>query len=726
MGKVAYDLAFGSQSSYVYGVDAYDSTKVGIGKTINQNTGATYDSNYVAPFPMAFARPVETGGAVPAQNCGAINWSTTYNWVFFADQAAAAATRRIQMYVHNKLTGEMTWQGFITCAYPFAGTQNVYIQIGILPIYDKYTTGTASVSGTAVTGTDTTWQTSTIPAGCRIGFGTTDPSAVTRWYEIASVGSNTTITLTESASIGNGSYVIEDLRMAQIVTNALTATNGGLFLAKGLRFEMFNAGGPTVAAAVSTDNVRANYWLADAVTSTNTASIGLDIIKTDLSTQHIYVLNTVANPILFKYNIRAALTVATGRSTSAFVLVSGAYGALTGAPVQANNFCIATTSHGAGAGKPCGYFSTATRWYRTKNVTTITSLDTVWASGVCLEVPPGSSTTFAATGSMRSSNYIAQIDRFVICTGGRAYLTRFKDDSSPFDRIFLIGDTQILQMTADNVNTAPHPSYVIGAFFSGTVSEATATNAFLYLATSGLTAITNFVYALPIGSDWDSTDADGSWTGSKQCLVTPEILTANTDSYIRAYVNWTSIIGSTSLSTRNLGSPSEPVKLSCRTSGISDDSGIWTTCNNVNDLSNIDPASSIQFRLEWKVAGTTCIPAKVSAMGVIYNDLSTDVHYQPSIGQSSIANKQFGWRFSAAFGTTVPRLKIRLYDAVVGTLLLTDDSTTQNGVWEESTNGGSSYAAWSNTDKGNETTYLRFTPVSLGDNLRVRALLTLY
>jgi hypothetical protein len=96
------------------------------------------------------------------------------------------------------------------------------------------------------------------------------------------------------------------------------------------------------------------------------------------------------------------------------------------------------------------------------------------------------------------------------------------------------------------------------------------------------------------------------------------------------------------------------------------------------------------------------------------------------VGQSSITDKRFAWRFSTAFGTAVPRLKIRLYDAVAGTLLLTDDSTTRNGTWERSTDGGSNYVTWNTTDKGNDITYLRFTPVSLGDNLRVRALLTLY
>jgi len=727
MGKIAYDIKFGNQTSYIYGVDAYDSTKLGLGTKIIQRSGDNVEDNYVAPPNIGFARPIETGAGIPAAIPQVINWSSTTNWVFFTDQAAAAATRRIQLYVHNIPTGEMTWKGFITNTFPTATTHTV---VGFQPIYDKYVTGTASVSGSTVTGSGTAWQSSGICVGNRIGFGSSVPSEITTWYEISAVNSNTTLTLTTTASITDGPYVIEDLRMAQVTTNA-TATNGGLFLTKGLRFENFNGSGTVIAAASTVDNIRAVYWLADAATVTNTVGIGCDLIKTDWSTQHLYVLNTVANPILFKYNIRASLTsLAAGKSTAAFVLLAGAHGALTGAPVQTNNFCIAKTFHGNGAGKYCGYFTTATRFYRTQDVTTITSGQVGWGDGVCLEVPPGGTLTNAATASLKQPIYIPSIDRFVITTASRAYLTQFKDDSSQWDRIFLSGSTQTLQVNADNTNTYPFPSYTIGApFYTGAntgANETETTGGTLFMASTGLTNILNYVYAVPIGADWESTDANGLWAGSKQCLITPKILTYNIDSFVRTYTNVVGVLGSASSAGKNLGQSTEPIKISYRTSGIDDDSGIWTYLSDDGDLSSLDPTSVIQFRVEWRVAGQTCIPGRLTSMGVIYNDLATDMHYQPSVGQSSISNKQFAWRFSTAFGTTVPRLKIRLYDAVEGTLLSTDDSVTQAGVWEKSTNNGVDYAAYDTTDKSNDDTYIRYTPVSLGDNLRVRALLTEY
>jgi hypothetical protein len=142
------------------------------------------------------------------------------------------------------------------------------------------------------------------------------------------------------------------------------------------------------------------------------------------------------------------------------------------------------------------------------------------------------------------------------------------------------------------------------------------------------------------------------------------------------------------------------------------------------DLSAVSPGTAIQFALEFRTIGLTCIPARVYALTLVFDDTSTDSHYQPSVGQSSTASKRFAWRHAVAFGGSVPALRIRLYDAVLGTLLLDDNTDTPVGTWERSTNGGAAWSAWTNSDKTNETTYVRYTPASLADNIRVRAILT--
>ncbi len=112
--------------------------------------------------------------------------------------------------------------------------------------------------------------------------------------------------------------------------------------------------------------------------------------------------------------------------------------------------------------------------------------------------------------------------------------------------------------------------------------------------------------------------------------------------------------------------------------------------------------------------------------GVSYDDISTDPHYRPSVKWSDVTNKRFAYRFVLAFGGTVPTLRIRLYDDVSGGGPLVDDnSASPTGTWEKSTNDGGAWGAYNTSDKANDTTYIRYTPASLADNIKVRSHLTL-
>ena len=94
------------------------------------------------------------------------------------------------------------------------------------------------------------------------------------------------------------------------------------------------------------------------------------------------------------------------------------------------------------------------------------------------------------------------------------------------------------------------------------------------------------------------------------------------------------------------------------------------------------------------------------------------------MAKSSVASKQFAFWFKTAFGGTVPTLEINLYDADTGGLLLTDDSDTSTaGTWEKTTDG-SSWSSYNATDRANATTWIRYTPTSLADNIKVQAYLT--
>lgn len=718
MGKIASELRFGSLSTYAYPA-TYDASNLGMGTLMTQQSGATAESNFVGPMPVAMARPVETGGAIPAIFPWSYKWSTNKTWLFAADNATAAATRRVQLFELDTSAAQFTWKGFITCNLPFFGTQGTYTVRAFRMTYDKYTTGTAAVTGVSVTGSGTAWSTSRIPGGCRIGFGTTDPTAVTNWYELFNIVSDTSaILMTSAGSISSGPYVIEDLRALQVLTNGTTATNGGLFVTKGLRYENFASAGTTVSAAGIVDNTRATYWIGDATTSTNTVAFGMGLQdRSDWTTHYAWVSDTLATPVLFKYNVRKPLVLFGGKDTStAFVFKTGSGGSVTGTTSQVNNGRVAAPNHGPGSGIDCYYFTTTTRVYRSVGLNTITTGSTTWLSGgdVMTEVPPGSVNTFAATGALSNIEYVDAIDMFAVlssaATGFRSYITQYKADNSQLDRIFLLDTKQINQAATDFNSVAVYPNTLSAVVSSWCYYGV------LFLMTHGTAATTNFLYAFPVGADWEYA------ASSNQRIICPQILTPSASKYYRAFVNEVKVIGGAT--GKNLGQSPEPYRIYYRTSGISDNSGTWNLLDSYHDLSAIAGASAIQFMLEFRTIGMNCVPARILSLGVFYEDSSTDSHYQPSVKWSDISNKKFSWRFSSAFGTTVPTLRVRLYDAVSGGLLVDNDSSAYSSYFEKSTNDGGVWGSYDTTDKANETTYIRFTPNSLADNIKVRALLT--
>jgi hypothetical protein len=675
------------------------------------------EAAFAGPLPITVARPMEQSTAIPVAFPWALQWQDDANdsidWVFLIDNAAAAATRRIVMYLYNRHTAVWTWQGFVTVTLP---TATVYTVRGFRMTYDLYTTGTVSVSGTAVTGTGTAWQTNRVCVGNRIGFGSTNPALITTWYIISAIGSDTGITLAATAGTvaGGTAFVIEDLRAVMATTNA-TTTNGGLIVVKGLAKDLFSNVGGTVPAATTVDNIRASYWLADATTVTNINSTGMGIEpKTSATSQFAYVIDGTANPVVFKYNIRAALVPTAGKdfSASVFILKTGSGGAVTGAIGQNNNGRLATVSHGPHSGVSTLYFTTASRVYAAP-VSGITSASTTWLSGgtVATEVPPGGVNTFAATGALSSIEYATLLDKFVITSNAtnKCYVTQYRSDAGQWDRVFGVDTRQIDQGTADSSIT-PVPSY------TGGTPSVWSEGGLCYFAIIGTTVQINRVYALPIGADWEYNGTTGIE------IILPELVTPEASKYTHVFVQENQVIGGKTGA--NLGLPTEPYRVSYRTSGISDDSGSWTAVDSTGAISGAG-SSSIQFRLEFRTIGLTGIPSRIHSVGVVYEDLGTDSHYQPSVAQSSTASKAFAWRFSTSFGSTVPTLRVRLYNAVTGGLLLDDTTATSaSGVFEKSTNDGGAWGAYNTTDKANETTYIRYTPTTLADNIKVRALLT--
>ncbi len=690
---------------------SYDSTKTNLGVLIQQRTGASATDKFAGPMPIALARPMEASTAITVAYPHVIAYSPDVHWVFLAENSTAAATRRIIKYTYTISTGVFNWDGFITLTFP-AATVGHTVR-GFRMTRDLYTTGAASVSGTAVTGSGTDWATSGLAVGSRIGFGTSDPTAVTTWYEISAVNSNTSITLTTSAgTVSSGAYVIEELR-AIVSTSNTTTTNGGLFIAKGLREIIFSTAGTTIPAATTVDNIRAVYWCADASTVTNTIACGVALgAKDSWTQQYAYVIDgTAGTNRVYKYNLRAALTsIVSGKTTSSFVLVTGAQ-TPTGTVSQANNGRVGTLAHGPGSGIESLYYVTTTRVYRA-SLSSITSGNIAWQSDAMQEIPPGGTSTYPITSALNSVEISDATDRLIVMSSGtagaRSYVTQYNTVGNPFDHIFLIDDKQYDQSSTD-AGAVAHPA--ISALPFSVWSEA----GICYMCRISTVATTNQLYAVPLGAHWTYAAST-----PQQRLITPSLSTVNAVTFSRVYINSLNQLGS-----GTLGLPPEPFRLFYRTSGIVDNSGTWNALDDGSVLNGIAPTSEIQFMFEFKILGGSCIPCRIYSLSLTYQDNTTDSHYQPSVGNSSITSKVFSWRFSTAFGGTVPTLKIQLFDAVTGGSLLNDTTTASAaGTWEKSVDGGSIWSTYNTSDKANDLTYIRYTPTSLADNIKVRALLT--
>jgi len=689
----------------------YDTGKtyIGSGNFIKQYTGTNPSDKYISPFKLSVARPMEAATPVSCSYPWVYSWSSTIDWVFFAD-IAATTTKRVVLIEYNKSLNEFSWKGFVTFTGPGGNMTSRGFRMG----YYKYSTGTVGVSSTAVTGNGSAWSDIRFASGSRIGFGSTDPTQISTWYVISSIDSNTGITLTSTAgTISPGTpYVIEELRAYYSITNA-TVTNGGLFVIKGLNYGDFNSAGTAISTATTVDNIKALYWLADASTVTMTAAWGLslDDCSADFTTQDCYIMNGTVSSNgynFFKYNVRAPLTgLAAGKSTTAFLYKTGNIAsALTGTIIQTNNGRIATLNHGVASGVTSIFFCTTTRVYRCP-INQITNGGTSYLSDSMTDIPPGGANTFISS-TFTSVEGSSIIDKLIIggAAANRCYISDYyTNGSTPLDMIFLANDIQYDQSSSDS-GAPVHPTT------NATVMSFYSENGYLYIARGGTTAALNQIYCLPLLAQRTWADETGEY------VITPKLNTQGAIKFYRVYVNSTRQLGSLTL-----GVPTEDFDLLYRVDGIDNNSGTWTLLTNEGDLTNLASSDSIQFKIRFKTIGTFCVPSRIYSLSVVYEDSTTDSHYTPSVNKSSVTSRIFSYRQSSSWGSNIPNLRIRLYNASTGSLVLDDTVVLSSyGTWQYSTNG-TDWNSWSSS-ADNVGNYIRYTATTLPAGIIVRSLLT--
>lgn len=701
-----------SQINYLLD-SAYNSTKVNVPKGMVYNNGAIALDRYLTANTMTI-RPMEAATAFGVSFPALVEYSDRYDYKFACENATtASATRRVMLFIHDKKLGTHSCPGFITLTLGSATAHT----IRDFKIDYKYKSATGSASGTAVTLSAGTPVTAGFAVGARIGWGATK-NDVTTWHRISAIGSDTALTLASTAgTIGSGQCWIEEFRQIYFATNA-TTTNGGKHIAKGVTLEDFTPVGTTIALASATDNLKAVYWCKDAVTQTNLVTCGSAIDYSSATDNELicYVIDLVSagNYKFYKYNLRAALTVSAGITTNTFIEVTG-NNAFTGTGVNNANLCIATAGHGTGSGVKSLYFVTTSRVYRVP-VTAITSGSTaVLAAGDSIvETPMGGVNTYPILGAFSTIEYLSSIDKFIISqlgssTAAYCAITNYYSSGVSFDKKFGLLESFLDQSTKDS----GRPSGLKFNPANGAISFVD-TSDYLYISSNGNTAANCQVHVLPHANDWDYSS-----TLNKR-LIFPKISTPNASKYYSIFKQLGDFVGS-----NNLGKSAEPVRLQFRTTNIDvNATDGWADVDANGDVSSYAGNTDVQIAILPRILGDICVPSRIYGVGVLFEDNNSVENFRFSASKSSGASKIFAWRFATAFGTTIPLMKIEIFNDVTnGSVLLDFVVGGETGTWQRSNDDGVTWGAYSDADKGNEITYLRFTATSLPDNIAVRAAL---
>lgn len=673
--KVAIEQIFNGSLETVPVGGVYDATKINRGKHTGQyNLGPNAIDKFVGPCPLGVANFGESVLNIPSQFVHPIKITDDLFWIIGADAATAAATRRVQLWTFTPSTNNYAFQGAITCTFPTATNHTVR---GIRAILENYTTGTVSVSGTAVSGTDTAWNTSRLSVGSRIGFGSTDPTQITTWYQISAIGSDTSITLTASAgTISAGtSYVIQDFMIVQATTNA-TATNGGLFITKGLRFEDFNNPATAIPAATTVDRIKATYWLRDAATITNDVIGGCALGNRDSWTQqYVYCTEGTATIQIYRYNIRAALTPTSGAFTltGSDILITGAQASPGGTIVQANNGRVATLSHGPGAGVESLYLFTTSRILRAP-ITSIINGSTTFIADSMTEVPPGGTATNLSFGSITTFDIGTSIDKLIICgtssTSFSIYITDYNSTALQLDRR---GGVLSSQTSSSNRNLDT-PIFIHGIGTINTPSVWVEDGWLFWLYSQSPTANVNSMTVYPLAADLEfQNDVNNR-------IILPKIsLGTNASKLYRVLINEVENIGSF-----RMGISPDMYRVLVRTSGIDDNTGSWTEVGQDGDLSGIGVSLNIQFAFEFRTAGTMMLPARILSLALLYEtDDALPSQYRWNYSDFNTTNGTFAWVQATLFGSSIGVHTINIYRADTNALVLTQaSSSSTNGIFE--------------------------------------------
>ncbi len=633
---------------------------------------------------------VPTGTTIPVStntdNIKAVYWlsdsGTATNVVTNNSPCGCAVTTEVNKALHYAYVIDGTGSTFVN-VYRYNLRATGAIASGKMTLsIESYITGTVEVTLGVVTGTGTTFTASMV--GMKIGFGSTSSALISTWYYIGSFTSGTSITLTNlTFSVGAGtSYIIDSADVIctapQLVAGTISAVNNGrvgtLQHGPGKNEESlyFVTTTRIYRAALSKIYSGNIEWISDNRPEIPTGGVGS------------YALTGALSAVEVADGMDRLIVLSTGATAlrhyvTRYPMVAGdVFDHIFGVDDKQQDQILAL----GGA-------------YITSGTVAVSSVTVTGTQTFFTAAMVGFRIGFGSTDPTAISTWYTILS-FTSITS----ITLSSDAGS-----IGAGSAYVIDL---NSSTFPH--FTTSSQPTTIWSE----NGIAHIVKHGATAALCQMYALPLSAHWSTAQT------TNQRIITPALYTPDCEKFLRVIVSDQNRMGSGEFSITP-----EAFKLYFRTKGIDYNTGEWTLIDKVGDLSGLSSSRFIQFMFEFVTIGLTCIPSRIMSLTVVYDDTATktDSHYQPSVAKSNPTNKQFAWRFAVAFGGTVPTLRIRLYNAVSGDLLLDDYTAGGYGIWEKSTDG-STWGAYDTIDKGNETTYIRYTPLSLGDNITVRSVLT--
>ena len=571
-----------------YNSTGYDSSYVNLGTNMLRYTGSSIEDNYIGPLNEKFLH-----NAIVFSN-------NMYEYVFDAFrltrdidvifQKNNSNTHNIMFNFYDRRSHTYEQGGIVW--FDFMATGNMYIgDCNIL--FEKSYQGYVSVSGNTVTGYGTLFDSLRFSAGSRIGFGSTNYENITEWYEVASINSDTSITLVETVSKSYPNfcpYIIDEIQcIMSVYWNQSPYDRGGLFIAKGLSLAniKFNT---KVLMATNLDRQRALYRLTTPGTNQITYQPPGHGLRPKFSNteQLIYILSEYSNNYkIHVFNIRAPLTVVSGASTSAYRFATKTYDIPNGAGSM-RYFCLPM---GLSRNKPCLLANYGSSVFVIDIDDVKQDADLYWKEH-CYARYLGGGYYDSGNNIQNNIRYVPNLE-MLLFSSRYSSLIKFDTNAPQYE-------IQFGSYTGEYTDYRNIEKKTVSYYQPG-INYYPLDGLWYYGAQYKLGII-------PGESDFLFAEK------TKSRIITQSINTSHISKFKKVLVSHPEYLGDI-----NLGISPEFFKLYYRTDGINDDSGSWTYIDDTFDISAVKPKDQIQFMFEFRILGVYCTPTRIYGLSITYD-----------------------------------------------------------------------------------------------------------